>query len=117
MEYFLKYFTNNKKIIFLIFTILGFSINYRYSVHFFLIAYSSFSLRGEKNAQVLKDTVVYSEQFLAQPKDVTDLPYCQRDDQFIKFQDVNPGGSGFKHKQSDFFSACTIAIKLNRQFS
>ena len=44
------------------------------------------------------------------------LPFCQRSDQFLRFQDVNWRGSGFKHKQADFLGACQLAIKLNRQF-
>ena len=45
---------------------------------------------------------------------VNGIQFCQRGDRFIRFQDVNWRGSGFKHKQADFLSACKLAIKLNR---
>lgn len=44
----------------------------------------------------------------------SDLPYCQRNDHYITFHDVNPRGSGYFHKLVDFENACEIAIKTNR---
>ena len=50
----------------------------------------------------------------ASDNDGSNLPLCQRTDQFIIFHDVDPVGFGLLHKLEDFFMAFRMAILTNR---